>query len=144
VWKYNVMLIDRSFSELLPGANDPTADPTERRSAPRISVETDVTIGGQGRVSSGLSSDVSMFGIFVATYAPLPQGARVSLRFRLPTGHVVASGVVRWVRESRPGRITGMGIELLEMEELDRETMRQFCGNRPRFLSYEEIVASKH
>jgi uncharacterized protein (TIGR02266 family) len=138
------MLIDRSFSELLPDANDASPDPTERRSSPRIPVETDVTMGGHGRVSSGVSCDISMGGIFVATYAPMPEGTRVSLRFRLPTGQVVSTGVVRWVRASRPGRIAGMGIELLEMEEEDRETLRRFCGNRPRFLSYEEIVAATH
>ncbi len=137
------MLIDRSFSELLPGA-DPAADPTERRAAPRVPVETDVTIGGNGRVTTGVSCDLSMGGIFVATYAPMPLGTRVSLRFRLPTGSVVATGAVRWVRDPAPGRIAGLGIELLEMEEADRDTLRRFCGNRPRFLSYEEIVAATH
>jgi uncharacterized protein (TIGR02266 family) len=137
------MLIDRCFSEILPGA-DTSADPTERRATPRIPVETDVTLGGQGRVQSGVSLDVSMGGIFVAAYAPLPVGSRVSVRFRLPTGSIVATGAVRWVREGRPGRIAGMGIGFTEMSDEDRETLRRFCGNRPRFLSYEEIVASTH
>jgi uncharacterized protein (TIGR02266 family) len=137
------MLIDRTFSELLPDA-DPSADPTERRAAPRIPVETDITIGGHGRVQTGVSADVSMGGLFVSVYAPLPLGTKVSLRFRLPTGSVVASGVVRWSREARPGRLAGMGIELAEMSEDDRDTLRRFCGNRPRFLSYEEIVAATH
>lgn len=135
------MLIDRSFAELLPST---AADPTERRSAPRIPVETDVTIGGRGRVVAGVSSDVSVGGIFVAAYTPASVGTRVSLRFRLPTGQVVAAGVVRWVREGRPGRIAGMGIELTEMGEVDREALARFCGNRPRFLSYDEIVAATH
>ena len=137
------MLIDRSFAEILPGA-DTSADPSERRSSPRIPIETDVTVGGHGRVQSGVSIDVSMGGLFVAAYAPLPVGTRVSVRFRLPTGSVVASGAVRWVRDARPGRIAGMGIELTEMSDEDRETLRRFCGNRPRFLSYEEIVDATH
>jgi uncharacterized protein (TIGR02266 family) len=137
------MLIDRSFAELLPGS-DPAADPSERRAAPRVPVETDVTIGGQGRVFSGLSGDVSMGGLFVASYHSIPQGTRVSLRFRLPSGQVVATGVVRWNREARPGRLAGMGIELTELSEQDRETLRRFCANRPRFLSYEEIVEATH
>jgi uncharacterized protein (TIGR02266 family) len=135
------MLIDRSFAEILPGIG---ADPTERRGAPRIPIETDVTIGGRGRVVAGVSSDVSLGGIFVAAYTPVPVGTRVSLRFRLPTGQIMATGVVRWVREGRPGRIAGMGIELGEMGEVDREALARFCGNRPRFLSYEEIVAATH
>jgi uncharacterized protein (TIGR02266 family) len=135
------MLIDRSFAEILPGTG---ADPAERRGTPRIPVETDVTIGGRGRVVVGVSSDVSLGGLFVAAYSPLPVGTRVSLRFRLPTGQVVAAGFVRWVREGRPGRIAGMGIQLGELGEVDRETLVRFCGNRPRFLSYDEIVAATH
>ncbi|HEY6458539.1 MAG TPA: TIGR02266 family protein [Polyangiaceae bacterium] len=135
------MLIDRSFAELLPDTN---VDPTERRADPRVPVETDVTIGGQGRVVTGVSADVSLGGIFVATYAPLPIGTRVSLRFRLPTGQVVGAGVVRWVREGRPGRIAGMGVALDELGEVDRAVLDRFCGHRPRFMSYEEIVAATH
>jgi uncharacterized protein (TIGR02266 family) len=137
------MLIDRSFAELL-SARDSETDPSDRRGAPRIPIETDVTLGGEGRVSTGVSSDVSLGGIFVSTYRPCAVGARVSLRFRLPSGQVMAIGVVRWVREARPGRLAGMGIELAELGEIDRDVLQRFCGNRPRFLSYEEIVASTH
>lgn len=135
------MLIDRSFAELLP---DTAADPSERRAAPRIPLETDVTLGGQGRVVAGVSSDVSLGGLFVAAYAPLPAGTRVSVRFRLPTGQVMGTGIVRWTREARPGLLAGMGIELRELGELDRGVLAKFCGERPRFLSYEEIVQATH
>jgi uncharacterized protein (TIGR02266 family) len=137
------MLIDRSFAELL-SEHDSHTDPTDRRAAPRIPIETDVSIGGEGRVATGVSSDVSLGGIYVSTYRPCAVGARVSLRFRLPSGQVVASGIVRWVREARPGRLPGMGIELVEIAEIDRDVLQRFCGNRPRFLSYEEIVSSTH
>jgi uncharacterized protein (TIGR02266 family) len=137
------MLIDRTFSELLPG-DRVVSDPSERRAAPRIPFETDVTLGASGRVLSGVSSDVGMGGIFVATYATLAVGTRASLRFRLPTGQIVAVGVVRWAREARPGQLGGVGIELTELEEIDRDNLKRFCGDRPRFLSYEEIVASVH
>jgi len=140
------MLIDRAFAELLSEGpqSAPAADPPERRAAPRVPVETDVTIGGGGRVMTAVSADVSLGGVFVSAYRPLPEGSRVSLRFRLPTGQVMATGVVRWVREARPGRLAGMGIELLEVGEVDRDVLQRFCGNRPRFLSYDEIVAATH
>jgi uncharacterized protein (TIGR02266 family) len=134
------MLIDRSFTELLPDA----VDPTERRSDPRIRIETDVTMGGHGRVLTGVMSDVSLGGFFVATYSPVPVGTRLSVRFRLPTGLVVGTGTVRWVREGRPGRLAGLGIQLAEVAESDRAVLARFCGNRPRFLSYDEIVAATH
>jgi uncharacterized protein (TIGR02266 family) len=135
------MLIDRSFAELLPATD---VDPAERRTAPRTPIAIDVTLGGHGRVQVGVASDVSTGGLFVAAYAPVPVGTRVSLRFRLPTGQVVGAGVVRWVREGRPGRLAGMGIELTGLGETDREVLLRFCGNRPRLLSYEEIVAATH
>jgi uncharacterized protein (TIGR02266 family) len=135
------MLIDRTFAEVLPHSD---ADPTERRSSERIPIETDVALGGQGRVQVGVAHDVSTGGIFVSAYAPMPVGARVSLRFRLPTGQVVATGAVRWIREGRPGQLAGMGIELVELGEVDRGVLQRFCGNRPRLMSYEEIVAATH
>lgn len=144
------MLIDRSFSELLSSDaetghdGDRVSDPADRRGTPRVAVEVDVSIGGDGRVVTGVSGDVSVGGLYVSTYRPLPEGTRVSVRFRLPTGNVMASGVVRWTREGRPGRLPGMGIEFVELDALDRECLERFCGKRPRFLSYEEIVAKAH
>jgi uncharacterized protein (TIGR02266 family) len=131
------MLIDRSFAELL---DQPGFDPSERRTEQRVPVETDVTIGAGGRVFNGLSSDVSVGGIFVATFRPVQSGTRVSLRFRLPTGQVMAAGVVRWTREGRPGIVAGMGIEFIDLSDLDRAALSRFCGDRPRFLAYDEIV----
>jgi uncharacterized protein (TIGR02266 family) len=93
-------------------------------------------------VLTGLSSDISMGGMFIATFVPMQVGTRLSLRFRLPTGQVITAGIVRWAREGRPGMIAGMGIEFVDMGELDRAALRRFCGDRPRFLSYQEIVAA--
>lgn len=144
------MLIDRSFSELLSSDasaendGDRVSDPADRRATPRVAIEVDVSVGGGGRVATGVSGDVSVGGLYVSTYRPLPEGTRVSVRFRLPNGHVTGSGVVRWTREGRPGRLPGMGIEFVELDALDRDCLERFCGKRPRFLSYEEIVAKAH
>jgi Tfp pilus assembly protein PilZ len=78
--------------------------------------------------------------MFVATYAPMSVGSDVTVQFRLPTGTLMASGTVCWVRAARPGRIAGMGIRFTEMGDGDRVTLRRFCGGRPRLRSYEEIV----
>jgi hypothetical protein len=91
-------------------------------------------------VVSGISTDVSENGIFVASYALVAEGAHVSLRFRLSTGHVMAGGVVRWTREGRPGRIPGVGIELVDVSDEDRDTLRRYCAQSPRWLSYREIA----
>lgn len=144
------MLIDRSFSELLSSDasagndGDRVTDPSDRRATARVGIEVDVSIGGAGHVVTGVSGDVSVGGLYVSTYRTLAEGTRVSVRFRLPTGSVMATGVVRWTREGRPGRLPGMGIEFVELDALDRECLERFCGKRPRFLSYEEIVAKAH
>ena len=133
------MLMDRSFAEAPP---ERATDEVERRAVPRVAFETDVSIATDTRTFSGLSANVSLSGIFVAAYGRIPEGTRVSIRFRLPTGQIVADGVVRWTREPRPGTIAGMGLELIVVDDADRQALEQFCGSRPRFLSYEEIVAS--
>jgi uncharacterized protein (TIGR02266 family) len=133
------MLIDRSFTELL---DQPGYDPSERRAELRVPFEADVTIGSGGRLMTGLAGDISTGGMFVATFRPMPPGTRLSLRFRLPTGQVVAAAIVRWTRDARPGIVAGMGVEFVDLGELDMATLKRFCGDRPRFLAYDEIVSS--
>jgi hypothetical protein len=135
------MLPDRSFQALVDSV---ASDPVERRDARRIPFETDVRLSGDGHVLSCVSTDVSCMSIFLASYRVLPEGTHVSVAFRLPTGYVRGGGVVRRVREGRPGTMAGMAIDLCDLEEVDRESLRRFCEQRPRFLTYDEIVAAKH
>lgn len=137
------MLIDRCFSEMLdpdrrvsepslPAGEHESAGTRhcthERRVFARVAVEVDVSLGGDGRAFSGVSADISTSGIFVAAYLPLPVGSRVSLRFRLPTGQVIAAGVVRWTRGAVAGVIAGMGIEMTSMQDIDRSALQRFCA----------------
>ncbi len=121
----SAMLIDRSFSTLV--SSDEVSAPGERRAFPRVPVEVDVHIGGGGRVVPCVSSDVSVGGFSVATYVPSSVGATVWFRFQLRTGVVVGAGVVRWLREGRPGRLPAMGVEITKMGIADREALVRFC-----------------
>jgi hypothetical protein len=85
-----------------------------------------------------------MGGVFLAASCPLPVGAWVSMRFRLPTGSVTGAGTVRWVREAGPGRMGGMGIALTEISHEDRDTLRRFCEGSAPVLSYAQVVAATH
>jgi len=80
---------------------------------------------------AGLTGDVSMGGIFVATYRRLPVGAHVTIHFSLPGEVVVvAKGTVRWIRDASPDVLPGLGIEF---DELPGETFRdvdEFCRRR--------------
>lgn len=123
------MLIDRSFSHLVSSDSKAGAS-DERRAFPRVPVEVDVMVGGGGGLVTCVSGDVSVGGFSVSTYAPSSAGATVWFRFQIPTGVVVGAGVVRWVRQSRPGRLAAMGIEVTKMGVADRECLVRFCLNR--------------
>jgi uncharacterized protein (TIGR02266 family) len=119
------MLIDRSFAHLV--SRDEPRSRDERRAYPRVPVEVDVMIGGGGRVVTCVSGDVSIGGFAVSTYAPSSVGSTVWFRFQLPTGVVVGAGVVRWVREGKPGHLPAMGVEVAKMSAADRECLVRFC-----------------
>ena len=55
----------------------------------------------------------------------------------------MATGVVRWTRSARPGIVAGMGVEFVELGELDREVLARFCGDRPRFLPIDAKPTSQ-
>lgn len=133
------MLIDRSFSELLVSDGGAT-DPTERRATPRIGLAVDVLIGAAGRLTCGVSCDVSMGGLGMWTYRPVARGTRVSVRFRLPTGSVTGTCVVQWLRGQRPGRLPRIGLEFVQLELADITVLRHFCAARPRMLTHQEVL----
>ena len=136
------MLIDRSFAELLD--NQPGFDPSERRSEHRVPFETDVTLDAGGQLLTGLSNDVSLCGMFVATFRSLPVGTRLSLRFRLPSGYVAVTGEVVWTRQARPGIVAGMGIEFVSLhDQASEEALTRFCGDRPRSGSYRSPASAR-
>lgn len=120
------MLIDRTFSTLVSGNVEASAR-SERRAHPRVPVEVDVHVGGGGRVVPCVSSDVSVSGFSVATYVLSSVGTTVWFRFQLRTGVVVGAGVVRWVREGRPGHLPTMGVEITKTGVADRESLVRFC-----------------
>jgi hypothetical protein len=148
------MLIDRDFTELfadddadiLPAA--PRA--SERRRAPRIPIAVNVDVAAPDprptheTFFGGLTADVSEHGVFVATPRVLDVGTRVSLEISLPTGQVLARGVVRWKRAACADRdiVAGLGIVFDGLCEIDQRTIVKFCADRPRFITYEEVRAA--
>jgi len=74
------------------------------------------------------TSNVSRGGIFLATRNPLPVGTQLNLRFSLPSGEgtIETTGQVVWVNEYKAGGKNlnpGMGIEFLDLDERDRESI---------------------
>jgi uncharacterized protein (TIGR02266 family) len=120
------LLIDRSFSQLL--SEDPASpDPSDRRAERRVPLEVDVALSMEGALSTLVSGNVSRGGLLVWTYRALPPGTRASVTFRLPTGTVVATVVVRWMGEGRAGRVPCMGLQFVEVPSIDLQTLSRFC-----------------
>jgi uncharacterized protein (TIGR02266 family) len=80
---------------------------TDRRYDRRVPI--DVTHDGATFTTETIN--ISLGGVFVACNRALPFGARVKLRFRVPTQseYIEAEGDIRWA-ESEEGTVRGVGI----------------------------------
>ncbi len=74
-----------------------------------------------GAKAEGVTSDISMGGVFICTSRPLPSNARVRITLTRKDQRVEALGVVRIVKP----RI-GMGIEFIDLESQDHEVLRRW------------------
>ena len=74
-----------------------------------------------GAKAEGVTSDISMGGVFICTSRPFPSNARVRMTLTRKDQKVEALGVVRIVKP----RI-GMGIEFIDLESQDHEVLRRW------------------
>jgi len=94
-------------------------DMDERRGSVRLPMAVRVLLTWRGGRFAGVTTDLSVHGLFLETARSLPSGTAVRLDFDLVrsgrTGHIVADGrVVRIVRApdaSGAGRTIGLGVE---------------------------------
>ena len=121
----------QTTTEAAPAPAIVVAPEHELRAAPRRQVEVDVGIHSDSHFFAGLTGDVSRGGLFVATYAELAVGARVTLDFELPNGRVVADGIVRWHRSARDHHSPGFGVQFERVEPGMLKLIERFCQARP-------------
>jgi c-di-GMP-binding flagellar brake protein YcgR len=74
-----------------------------------------------GTQTEGVTSDISMGGMFVCTSKPLPSNTRLRVTLKRKDQQVEALGVVRIVKP----RI-GMGIEFIDVESPHHEVLRRW------------------
>jgi uncharacterized protein (TIGR02266 family) len=114
----------------------------ERRGAPRIPVEAEVGFQSDTNFFMGFSEDVSLGGLFVATFDTRPLGSMMCVNFTLPGGHLIsADGVVRWVREyneTAPEISPGMGVQFEDLAGKDTEAIEGFIRQRPAIFFDDE------
>ena len=109
--------------------------PDNRRLEPRYAVAVEVTFESEHNFYTGLTSDLSGGGLFVATLQIRPVGERIHLRFTVPTSREPIEAVteVRWVRAtamSGGGGEAGMGLQFLQLAPQAKEAIKAFLKRR--------------
>jgi uncharacterized protein (TIGR02266 family) len=117
----------------------PSPNPAERRTAPRVGLCVEVGMQTDSNFYTGFTEDISEGGLFVATYKLLPAGSEIALTLTLPDGaEFRVTAVVRWVRDPRDPNSDmrpGMGVQFVNLEPQDHETIRTFIKMRdPMFF----------
>jgi uncharacterized protein (TIGR02266 family) len=111
------------------------SSPADRRSETRFAVAVAVTMESEHNFYTGLTSDLSGGGLFVATHQIRPVGERIRLRMTLPTSHEPIDAVteVRWVRPAPVaggGGEAGMGLQFLQLAPQAKDAIKSFLKKR--------------
>ncbi len=110
-----------------PSSNPPDS---ERRDRARMTVHADIGMQSDTNFYTGISGDLSIGGLFVATDSPLTVGTHLTLSFILPVGHhVVVEGTVSW-RRTGPEEPAGMGVRFAELSNSDLAAILAFIERR--------------
>lgn len=100
-----------------------------------------VTLTSDSNFYTGLTCDLSLGGLFIATEQPLPLGSKVSFDLALITGKVTVpiAGTVRWLRaEEAPGLPAGMGIQFDELHPRVAKHIHALMARRDSIFWEEE------
>jgi len=111
------------------------SSPADRRSEARFAVAVAVTMESEHNFYTGLTSDLSGGGLFVATLHIRPVGERIHLRMTLPTVRepIDVMTEVRWVRLAPlpgGGGEAGMGLQFLQLDPQAKEAIKSFLKRR--------------
>ncbi len=98
-----------------------------RRSDRRYERRVDIDITHDGSTWTSFTRNISLGGVFIDADRPLPFGARVSMKFRVPTqtDFVQAEGQVRWI-EMEDGHVHGIGIRFEGLRARDVWALNKF------------------
>jgi uncharacterized protein (TIGR02266 family) len=98
-----------------------------RRSDRRYERRIAIDVVHEGTSFSAQTRNISLGGVFIETETQLPFGAKVSLKFRIPTQTepVEVDGQVRWL-EMEDGHARGIGIRFDGLRARDVWALNKF------------------
>jgi uncharacterized protein (TIGR02266 family) len=98
-----------------------------RRSDRRYERRVAIDVVHEGQSFAAFTRNISLGGVFIETEAALPFGARIKMRFRVPTQHepIEAEGQVRWL-EMEEGAVRGIGIRFEGLRARDVWALNKF------------------
>ncbi len=98
-----------------------------RRSDRRYDRRVAIDFSHEGSSFSGHTRNISLGGVFIETEQTLPFGARLGLKFRVPTQSEVieVEGQVRWL-EMEEGRLRGIGVRFEGLRARDVWALNKF------------------
>jgi uncharacterized protein (TIGR02266 family) len=122
-----------------PAGNDCDPSSENRRRDARYSLEAEVTLESDHNFYQGLVENLSVSGVFIATYALRHIGELVEFSLRLGDTDDVLQGIgeVRWIRQFSESSDTppGMGLRFVELTPESRAKIDQFLkGRAPLFF----------
>lgn len=114
------------------GAPEPVRLLLHNRVHPRVELHVEVTLESGHNFYTGLSSNVSEGGLFVASDTPLPIGTRLLVRFALEGEAATIDAVceVCWLRPRSADFPTGFGMRFLEISDEALARVATFVAGR--------------
>lgn len=109
--------------------------PPEKRSNPRFMARIAIFHGPyQKEILTDYSVNMSAGGVFIESRMILPEGAEVTVKFKLPNAEtiIVTNATVAWVNDpsalKKPSLPPGMGLQFLDLSLDDLHTIRAFLA----------------
>jgi len=110
----------------------------QHRLTRRVPVCLGVGFESDSSTFTGVTSDISEGGLFVATHTLPAVGCEIDLRFSLPSGpELHTRGIVRWLRDSHEADSAppGIGVQFSALAERELTAIRAFIDQRePTFF----------
>lgn len=109
--------------------------PGEQRAHERVAIEVEVNLSSEHNFYSGITSDLSEGGVFVATHVTAKIGEQLSMDLRLPGSAQTyrIEGIVRWVRDLRvesEGSPPGFGMQFVGLSPDALDAIHRFVAQR--------------